>query len=233
MIGRVFDEAAVTELSPEAERGAVPSHLATLGRKELLEPIDGPSHGGTFQFRHVLIRDAAYASLPRRNAPTSTSDCRAGSKVRRRSARRGRGDRRVSPRGSPSLSGRAGDARRARRRDRRSRGPAPGLSSRKGRRPSDTRAAANLLSRATALLRPNDPDRGPLLVDLGLALRDMGEVDRADAVLAEVMARAEASGDELMHAHAVVQRWLGYDGTQAGWRRRSGTPEKPWPFRDR
>ncbi|MBA3380701.1 MAG: hypothetical protein H0T97_02370 [Actinobacteria bacterium] len=64
--GEVFHRGAVSELSPDPVRPAVESHLATLVRKELIRstaPMFAEDEG--FRFRHLLIRDAAYESLPK------------------------------------------------------------------------------------------------------------------------------------------------------------------------
>ena len=67
VVGRVFEQAAVSELSPEAERSGLTVRLLALVRKELLRPDNSGGLGGddAYRFRHLLIRDAAYASLPK------------------------------------------------------------------------------------------------------------------------------------------------------------------------
>lgn len=64
--GEVFHRGSVAELSPDPVRSEVGSHLATLIRKELIRatPPAFPEDEG-FRFRHLLIRDAAYESLPK------------------------------------------------------------------------------------------------------------------------------------------------------------------------
>ena len=64
--GEVFHRGSVAVLSPDPLRPAVESHLATLVRKELIRstPPTFPEDEG-FRFRHLLIRDAAYESLPK------------------------------------------------------------------------------------------------------------------------------------------------------------------------
>jgi class 3 adenylate cyclase/tetratricopeptide (TPR) repeat protein len=64
--GEVFHRGAVAELSPESVRNGVETHLATLVRKELIRSTAPtfPEDEG-FRFRHLLIRDAAYESLPK------------------------------------------------------------------------------------------------------------------------------------------------------------------------
>ena len=62
--GRVFHRGAVQALGPEEAQ--VGAYLTALVRKELIRP-DRPHFAGedAFRFRHLLIRDAAYDSLPK------------------------------------------------------------------------------------------------------------------------------------------------------------------------
>ena len=64
--GQVFHRSTVQELAPPTERDDVPSHLLSLVRKEMIRP-DQPTYPDeeAFRFRHLLIRDAAYDSLPK------------------------------------------------------------------------------------------------------------------------------------------------------------------------
>jgi class 3 adenylate cyclase/tetratricopeptide (TPR) repeat protein len=64
--GEVFHRGAVAVLAPDPVRPAIGSHLATLVRKELIRATKPafPEDEG-FRFRHLLIRDAAYESLPK------------------------------------------------------------------------------------------------------------------------------------------------------------------------
>jgi class 3 adenylate cyclase/tetratricopeptide (TPR) repeat protein len=64
--GEVFHRGAVAVLAPDPVRDAVESHLTTLVRKELIRSTAPtfPDDEG-FRFRHLLIRDAAYESLPK------------------------------------------------------------------------------------------------------------------------------------------------------------------------
>jgi predicted ATPase len=63
--GTEFEAAAVAELSPAGDPARVTAVLMSLTRKHLIRPghprLAGPE---AFEFRHVLIRDAAYARLP-------------------------------------------------------------------------------------------------------------------------------------------------------------------------
>jgi len=64
--GKVFHRAAVAELASPELRPDVPAHLVSLVRKELIRPEEGEFPGeDAFGFKHQLIRDAAYLSLPK------------------------------------------------------------------------------------------------------------------------------------------------------------------------
>jgi class 3 adenylate cyclase/tetratricopeptide (TPR) repeat protein len=64
--GKVFHRGAVLELAPEPVRPAVGTHLLGLVRKELIRPEQPTLPGDdAFRFRHLLIRDAAYESVPK------------------------------------------------------------------------------------------------------------------------------------------------------------------------
>jgi hypothetical protein len=66
VVGRVFEAAAVNELADAALRPAVSASLLALVRKELVRPDRSElTAGDAFRFRHILIRDAAYAALPK------------------------------------------------------------------------------------------------------------------------------------------------------------------------
>lgn len=65
--GRLFHQSSVGELVPEEVRPHVGTHLLTLVRKEFVRPDRATVPGDeAFRFAHVLIRDAAYDSLPKR-----------------------------------------------------------------------------------------------------------------------------------------------------------------------
>jgi predicted ATPase len=65
VVGKVFWWGAMAELSSVADRSGVGSRLQALVRRELIRPDTAPFAGeDAFRFRHILIRDAAYQSLP-------------------------------------------------------------------------------------------------------------------------------------------------------------------------
>src|SRR5919201_4047913 len=64
--GRVFHRGAVAELATEELRPRTSAHLLTLVRKELIRPGEAVFPGDdAFSFGHILIRDAAYAAMPK------------------------------------------------------------------------------------------------------------------------------------------------------------------------
>jgi class 3 adenylate cyclase/tetratricopeptide (TPR) repeat protein len=64
VVGKIFQRSAVAELSTPEGRGELGSRLMTLVRKELVRPDRSATVGDeVFRFRHLLVRDAAYASL--------------------------------------------------------------------------------------------------------------------------------------------------------------------------
>src|SRR5215212_1330786 len=66
VMGQAFDRAAVLALTPEPARAQAGTQLLSLVRKELLRPAPAPLGGRDgFHFRHQLVRDAAYDSLPK------------------------------------------------------------------------------------------------------------------------------------------------------------------------
>jgi class 3 adenylate cyclase len=64
--GKVFHRGSVLQLSPEGERAVVGDCLTALVRNDLVRP-DSTSFAdeNAFRFRHQLLRDAAYESLPK------------------------------------------------------------------------------------------------------------------------------------------------------------------------
>jgi predicted ATPase len=61
--GRRFHREAVAHLAPGEARGEIDSHLAALAQRDLIRPRSGRVH--SFSFRHQLLRDAAYESIPK------------------------------------------------------------------------------------------------------------------------------------------------------------------------
>ena len=206
VMGQAFDRAAVLALTPEPARAEADAHLLALVRKELLRPAPAPLGGRDgFQFRHQLVRDAAYDSLPKQTRAELHE--RYADWLAEAFASRGgevgevlgwhleRAYRFLTELGPPDAHGRRVAAAAAAQ-------LAGAGHTATGR--GDLPAAANLLERAIALLPPGDRDRLQLLTDLGEVLVLNVETDRATQVLDEALAAAERSGDQGLAAHATL-----------------------------
>ena len=67
VIGRTFWSTALSDLVPSGERGDLPRRLAQLARRGLIRTERSVfPEDEAYRFRHLLIRDAAYASLLKR-----------------------------------------------------------------------------------------------------------------------------------------------------------------------
>jgi predicted ATPase len=209
VVGKVFYWGAVVELSPEEQRSAVGGHLQTLLRKELIIP-DRSSFAGedAFRFSHILIRDAAYESTPKQ--------ARAGlHEGFARWLQRVAGDRITEY--EEIVGHHLEQAHRYRKElgplDERGRDLAQeaarwlASSGRRAFARSDMAAAAHLFERAAALMPADDLSRLEMLVDLTMALRDSGRLDRGIAVLDEVEEAASATSNERLAAHAALVRF--------------------------
>lgn len=64
LIGREFRLAAVAALPPFRVASELLPHVSSLVRKDLVRPVDGDELEA-FRFRHALIREAAYESIPK------------------------------------------------------------------------------------------------------------------------------------------------------------------------
>src|SRR5215218_5319187 len=206
VMGQAFDRAAVLALTPEPARPAADAHLLALVRKELLRPAQAPLGGRDgFQFRHQLVRDAAYDSLPKQTRAELHE--RYADWLAEAFATRGgevgevlgwhleRAHRFLTELGPADDHGRRVAAAAA------AQLAAAGHTA-IGR--GDLPAAANLLERAIALLPVNDRARLQLLTDLGEVLVLSVETDRAERVLDEALAAAERTGDRGLAAHATL-----------------------------
>jgi tetratricopeptide (TPR) repeat protein len=197
--GEVFHRGSVAVLAPDPVRPAVESHLATLVRKELIRSTSAvfPEDEG-FRFRHLLIRDAAYESLPKATRAElherfaewlATHDLVERDEIvgyHLEQAHRYRSE--LDP-GDPALSelGRRAAGHLA---------PAGQAAMDRG----DWRAARALLRRARELLPEGSDERAALGPDFALTLQESGENAEAIAA-AEEAAEAE---DPVIRARGVV-----------------------------
>ena len=205
--GAVFHRSAVGELAcPVLD--ALEDGLLALVRRDLIRP-ETPSFAGenAYRFRHVLIRDAAYRSVPK-NARADLHE-RFAAWLELTAADRLREFEEIigyhleqafqyrialGPRDvlAASLAARACERLEA-----------------AGRRAlvrSDLPAAISLLERVSRLLPTGDPQRIALLAELSSALIESGRLDHAGRVLDEAEGLTAAADDPRLAAHVLVQR---------------------------
>jgi class 3 adenylate cyclase/tetratricopeptide (TPR) repeat protein len=186
--GQVFHAEAVAALLPEELRDDAEPLLSSLIRKDLVRPEPGDS----YRFRHLLIRDAAYAALPKELR--AELHARFADWLERASEETLELDEILGYHFEQAFQLRAelGDAQRE-------------LADAAAQRlldaghaaydRADVSAAITLLRRGVDLLAADDPRQAPALRVLGQALMRRGEYRDADEVLRAAMSAAEAAGD--------------------------------------
>ena len=204
VIGLEFSSGAVSVLVQDGDaRTDLERPLATLCNKQLIRLAE-PGAADDFHFSHIVVRDTAYARLLKRTRArlherfaawlTDTFRSRLAEYEEILGYHLEQSFRYRAELGPIDDNGRRLGAEASRH-----------LSS-AGRRAlarGDMPAAANLLQRAAALLGENDPARALLLLDVGEATVDMGELERAESVLTEAVDRA-LSADEIGIARAAA-----------------------------
>jgi class 3 adenylate cyclase len=204
--GRDFQRAALAELLPAGERAKLDERLLTLVRKDFIHARRAPGQTvDVFGFRHILVREAAYeamtkdrrAELHERYAdwldPSGGDEEIVGYHLEQACRYRAEIAPTVEPPGH--LAVRAAER--------------LGSAGRMALKRGDIHGAVNLLSRAAALPPPDAISRLELLPDLAEALSSVGELARADEVLAEAAERAAAVEDIKTGWRAQLQRtWL-------------------------
>jgi DNA-binding SARP family transcriptional activator len=196
VVGRFFSSAAVRDLSSAAEMPAVTECLFGLAQKGLVH-----RRRGGFRFHHVLVRDVAYASLPKAER----------AELHERLAdwldERGELDELVGYHLEQAYRQRSelGQVGGRERRLAADAGGRLGLAGIEAWKRGDTPAAINLLGRATALLPEHDSLRLELCCELGLALRTAGELARAEERLDAAVEAAAAAGDRRLELRAGLE----------------------------
>jgi class 3 adenylate cyclase/tetratricopeptide (TPR) repeat protein len=208
--GLEFPQAAVEALVESALRDRVAESLASLSRKQLLQPADTDAHvGPQFRFRHIVIRDAAYARLlkeARVSLHEKFVEWADGVVADRSTAydeilgwhleQAHRNLAELGPLDALGIELWAHAAERL------------AAAGRRAFARGDMPAAANLLRRAGALVPELSPLRLELLPDLGEALIDTGEFAEAGATLDEAVDAAAIIGDPRLLAEARLVRLL-------------------------
>jgi class 3 adenylate cyclase/tetratricopeptide (TPR) repeat protein len=206
--GKEFARTAIVELTPAEERDDLGADLMSLVRKDFVRPHRIASLADdAFRFAHVLVRDAAYAAIPKETraqlharfadwleesarAPDTEFEEIIGYHLEQ--AYRYREQLGPLDDGARVLASRAGD-----------------LLGRAGRRAfarDDIPAAVNLLDRAVSLATAQEPAHVELRRELALALWSLGEIARAEALLDGVIEAAGAIGDERVEWYALLDR---------------------------
>jgi len=205
--GKLFHRGSVEQLSPDASRQSVREQLGSLLRKELIRP-DRPLFAAedAYRFRHLLIRDAAYDSIPKEvraelherhvdwlEAKTDAVEYDEIVGYHLEQAFQYHAELDFLDDATRALGRRAAER--------------FGAAGRRALLRSDAPAGVNLISRAAALLSPDDPLRVELVPNIRVVqgLRDLGWADR---VLTEAVEAAATTGDRQLAAHALVQRGL-------------------------
>lgn len=195
--GKVFHRGAVQELAPERLRDSVGAHLLALVRKDLIRPEQAMIPGDdACRFRHLLIRDAAYESVPKEtraklhetfaawldtHAQLVEQDEIVGYHLEQAARYRGEigaADADVAERAARRLS-------------------AAGLGA-LGR--GDWNTARSLMRRAIALLPAGHEARLEVLPDYYVALGELGDTEDARDAVAEL----ESSADERARAYGAM-----------------------------
>jgi hypothetical protein len=204
--GKVFYEGAVHELSADGSPPAVEDALGALVRKELIRPQGAGLGGRTYRFRHLLIRDAAYESIPKE--ARAQLHAHFGRWLEDAAGERAAEYEEVvgyhleqAYRYQAEL-GPVDDAARRIGREAAERLGAAGSRALERR---DAPAGLNLIARAVALLPVDDPLRVALLPNMRV-IQGASDLAWADAVLTQAVEAAARTGDRRLEAQALVQR---------------------------
>jgi DNA-binding SARP family transcriptional activator len=213
--GEIFHVGGVAELAAPYTREEVAAQLMSLVRKELIR-FEPPDLTGdeAFRFRHALIRDAAYEELSKETRSelhgryAAWLEHAAGARVDEYEEFLGFHLERAF-----RFRAELGDV------DDRAVELAEGArlhlasAGRSAFRRGDTRAAINLLERARVLPTSDERASLELAPDLGFALFQAGELERADSGLTEAIEEARALGDRRTERHA----WLVRESSRLFW----------------
>ncbi len=210
VIGGTFSLDAVGALTASGA-GDVGTNLRALVRKELVRPAAGVQPAGElYQFRHTLIRDAAYEAIPKqlrsalherhadwlqRWAGTRVEEYEEILGYHLEQAHRylvelGPVDAHVD-----ELAQRAGTR--------------LAVAGRRAAARGDISATVGLLRRASRLLPPDDPLRLETLMRLHDGLLQGGDIERSGRVLDDLLSSARAADDHAFEQRALLsQLWL-------------------------
>jgi DNA-binding SARP family transcriptional activator len=209
IVGKDFGEREIRELLPVEARAPLSRNLQTLVAKGLVQLGPGRSPYEEYSFRHILIQEAAYRSIPKslraelhyRYADWLESAISEPFPARSEilgyhleQSVRYRTELWPSDPESAALSQRAAGHLETAGYAAHDRG--------------DDVAAANLLDRTAALLPDGDPALDRLNIILGTALTEAGQLEKASSTLDHAQRITASHGDERQHAHARVETLL-------------------------
>jgi len=204
--GEVFHRGAIQALLPE--EASVTARLSSLVRKDLVQPYHADFHGEDgFRFRHLLIRDAAYESIPK--SVRADLHERFARWLEHKMAER-----------RPEVEAILGHHLEQAYRYRIALGPpdahshalaleAGTLLTAAGNRTlarADSNAALSLLEHAAAVIPQGETARLAALLRLGETLKLRGEFQRATEIVDEVIASATAGGQRAIEVTAKIVR---------------------------
>jgi len=203
--GKHFVRSALRRLLGETDESLVDKSLLSLARKDLLTAR--PGREDAYRFRHALIRDAAYAGIPK-ELRAQLHERYADWAANTRAGRAGDVDeivgyhleqavlyrRQLGPLDEAGL----GLADRAAR--------MLGAAGQRAFGRDDAPAAVNLLDRALSLATNEDPAQLELIRQLSTSLWSIGEVARAEALLEGLLDAAAATGNRRYELYAALQQ---------------------------
>jgi class 3 adenylate cyclase/tetratricopeptide (TPR) repeat protein len=200
--GRDFRERELVALSPPEEAAVVHETLASLAHAGFVRRRQVAATDDTFAFQHVLIRDAAYAAVPKSRraelherladwliAETNATDELVGFHLER--AYTSLVDLGPVGRHASRLAEEAGER--------------LGRAGMRAFQRGDLHATTNLLERATSLLPKSSEQRRELLSELGLALRMAGNPADAEDALREALIVSRRQNDARLASRAELE----------------------------
>ena len=203
VIGREFWPDAIVELLPVEAQASAVGHLRALVHRGLIHP-DRSTVAGEEQlrFHHILIRDVAYHTTPKAlraelherfadwlTRPGEQYDEFIGYHLEQ--AFRFRSEIGPIDAKTRELAMRAGDH--------------LAVAGRRAASRGDAHAAVTLLRRSAEMFKAGDRARPDVLLDLGTALPDEGELREAEQVLGSALEQAEAVDAEAVAARARIE----------------------------
>jgi predicted ATPase len=212
VIGQSFAVLAVTALVMPGQAPGVQDRLVALTGKQLVQPNpDAADDDGMYRFHHVMVRDAAYRGLLKRDRatlherfvewaePINVAQGRVTEfeeiqgyhleQAYRYLVELGTVDKHARSLGERAAAKLASAGRRAFAR-------------------GDLHAAVSLLRRASGVLPAGSVEQLRLLPDLGEALMESGELEQAQQLLVDAQAAAESEGEASLAAQAELVKLL-------------------------